>query len=103
MYIYINQPAKTTNSGEVTIIVESDSTNINRKIKFEKGSNLYKILEDNFKIVVDDGVLLEIEDVKTDFVNDYLAIYVNDEYAQFGIMKLIPEDGDIIKFVVLDI
>lgn len=91
--------------GVVTIVVVNKSGYevINKNIEFSKGDNLVDLLDENFKIVTEDGmygkIILSIEDVVTDFETSYLAIYVNDEYSQVGLSYIELKDKLVVKFV----
>jgi hypothetical protein len=43
-------------------------------------------------------VILGIDDMSTNWMVDYIAIYVNNEYSTFGIDSIVLTDGDIYRF-----
>ena len=41
---------------------------------------------------------MKIDDVETDWINNYIAIYENNEYSLLGIDSIVLNDGDIFVF-----
>ena len=111
-------PDQQANSdGHITFILvnETGEEVINEEIPYYKGDTLYDVLQRKYDVLCanieyekDDTcsydseygkALLQIEDVETDWYNSFLALYINDEYANYGVSKLPFKDGDIIRFV----
>lgn len=91
--------------GVVTIVVEDKSGKevVNKNIEFLKGDNLVDLLDENFKVVMEDGpygkVIYSIENVETDFQTSYLAIYVDGKYSEVGLSYIELRDKLVVKFV----
>ena len=43
-------------------------------------------------------VILQIEDIETDWNNTFIAIYENDSRSNFGIDSIVLNDGDYFRF-----
>lgn len=107
---------KALSDGKITFILldENEQEVINEIVEYNEGETLYDIISRNYDVVCADvdynvdstcsynspfgKAILEIENVKTDWYNSFLALYINGEYAVYGVSKLPYEDGDIITF-----
>ena len=60
------------------------------------------MLEKNYKVRTSTSIygyiLLDIDDIKTDFKTTYIAIYVDDNYSNVGISGIVLYDGMRIAF-----
>ena len=66
---------------------------------FEEEGSFIELLSKHHTVVVSRGILLSIDQVETDFKNDYIAIYFNEKYSQFGILDLPLCDGCTYEFI----
>ena len=102
-------------AGEITIILIDDQGEevLNDVYQFEAEDTLFEILNENYQVGCANAtydlssectesltgrVILQIEDVVTDWDNTFIAIYINDEYSQFGVDSISLHDQDVIKF-----
>ena len=114
---YIFQPQITNDElGEITIIVVDQIGDIvsNKTIGFEEEDTLFSLLDDNYElgcassqytltdncesVLFGSRVLLKIDTVETDWLNSYIAIYIEDEYSISGIDLIPLEDGTTYRF-----
>ena len=63
---------------------------------------LFKILNENYDLVYDKTVygvrVLCIDSMKTNFKDEYIAIYVDDKYSDAGVSKIYLYDGIKVTF-----
>lgn len=127
-YTYFNNTGGTDYDGSITFKLVDENGNevvndvIYYKANKEDGSKntLFDILGKKYNLVCANAVtyeplencslesndvfgkvILEIEGVKTDWKNSYLAIYKNDVYANYGVSTLEFKDKDVIEFRVI--
>lgn len=97
----------------ITLKDEIGDTISSKEYDFTSEDTLFIILEENYEIGCADSsyqvteicekglftsrILLEIDDLKTDWRNSYISIYENEEYSTQGIDNISLNDGD--KFV----
>ncbi len=102
--------------GEITIIVidEMGDTISNKTYKFTASDSLFSILDEEFEVGCADSsyhittdcepllygsrVILKIDTLETDWLNNYIGIYENDEYSNLGIDLISLNDGDVFRF-----
>lgn len=102
----LNKESIAEGDGSITIIVidETGKKVIEDTLLFYEGDKLVEILDEHYTIRTkrfgDAEVIFEINEIKTDFVKTYFAIYVNDQYAEVGISGIDFKDGDTIMFKV---
>lgn len=93
--IFLIMNNKTEEEGLIyfTLVDQNDNTIYDDKISFNKGDTLIEILDEKYDIRYEEDmygyVLYDIGPIKTDFKNDYLAIYINGEYSSVGISSII--------------
>jgi hypothetical protein len=62
-----------------------------------KKDALFNLLNNNYQIRYETSIygvtLLDIDSIKTDFRNSYIAIYIDDKYSNFGISSINLYDG----------
>ena len=72
------------------------------ELTFSEGDTLEGLLQQSFDVVYDQGqygaVLMGIGFIKTDFQTTYVSIYVNGQYATYGLSGLQPVDGYVYSF-----
>ena len=83
--------------GVITVRVEElDGTVLSEKeIEFYEGDTLIKLIEENFNnVVVDNGMIMEIETYKTpsDW-STFLSVYVDDKMSEVGLKDIVYSDG----------
>jgi hypothetical protein len=97
----------------ITLKDEIGDTISSKEYDFTSEDTLFTILEENYEIGCADSsyqvtkicekglftsrILLEIDDLKTDWRSSYISIYENEEYSTQGIDNISLNDGD--KFV----
>lgn len=102
------QPKSQVDGTISVILVDINNNEIcNKKINYYKGDNFLSLIEKNFKVVTQDDlygkVLYEIDSIVTDFQTTYIAIYINDKYADKGISFIELENNMVVKFVEMKI
>jgi hypothetical protein len=117
-YILQNQGADY--DGQITIIIHDGNQIVTEDVvSYSKGETLLDIMNEEFDLVCANAsykpsnecqdllfgspVILEIDDLKTNWKDNYFAIYINDNYSNLGIEMISLIDGDIIQFKVLDV
>jgi hypothetical protein len=106
--------------GEITIIVHDGREVVSEEtFLFSEGDTLLNIMNEYFDLVCANAsykpsdechdlllgspVILEIDNIKTNWTDNYFAIYVNDIYSNLGIDMISLVDGDIIRFEVQEV
>jgi len=106
--------------GEITVIVHNGSEMVSQKtLLFSEGDTLLTIIKEHYDLVCANAsykpsdecrnllfgspVVLEIDDIKTNWTDNYFAIYVNGTYSNLGIDIIPFKDGDIIRFEVQEV
>lgn len=100
---YLNKPNETAENGEITIILynkEKEEVE-NKKIEFAKGDTFVNILEENFDIVIKDGMLHKINSLEAyDTKEEFIKIYIDCKPSNKGIKLIVPTNGTIYRFVI---
>ncbi len=102
--------------GKITIVLVDQIGDIvsRESYAFDETDTLFGILKENYEVGCADSsfhlssecqklplgsrVLLKIDNVETDWMNTFIAIYINDEYSNYGIDNIPLKNGDVIKF-----
>lgn len=102
--------------GTVTIEVVNENGDmvIHDTLAFSEGDTLLELLQEHYTIGCADNsynvsdvcektplgghVILQIDDVSTNWTNSYLAIYINDEYSITGIDKISLFQNSVYRF-----
>jgi len=102
--------------GTITFILidASQEEVINEEVDFHIGDTIFDIINREYEVVCADEdykpdptcsynspygkAILEINDVTTDWYSSFLALYINNQYANYGVSKLPYNDGDTIRF-----
>ena len=97
-----NDPAADA-AGSITVELTDLSGRSERHVlTFSEGDSLESLLQKHFDVVYDQGqygaVLMGIDFIRTDFKTTYVSIYVNDQYATYGLSGLKPVDGYVYSF-----
>lgn len=91
-------------SGTLNIKIYDINDNMlsNKDIDFKREDKLIDILNNNYNIRTTNStygiVLLDIDDVKTDFKTNYIAIYIDDKYSNYGVSGIKLYNGMRISF-----
>lgn len=115
-FFYFSTPKESEANGLVTIelIDENGLLVSTKKIDFYEGTTLFELLDENYdlmcanasynptdicsKISMNGRVVLGIDTVETNWTNSFLAIYINDDYAVYGIDSIPLNEGDVYRF-----
>ena len=102
--------------GTITIILidEMGDTISSKEYDFISDDTLFDLLDENYEVGCADAsyqlssecegniftsrVILKIDEIETDWMNTYIAIYENEEYSLSGIDDMTLNDGDIFVF-----
>lgn len=101
--------------GDITIVLvdQIGDTVHSQTYTFSEDDTLFDLLVEHFTIEcanmqyqadectdnpLMDHVLMTVNGIETDWTNTYIAIYVNDEYSNYGIDDIPLHDGDTIRF-----
>jgi hypothetical protein len=98
----------------ITLIDEIGDIISNKDFDFNSEDTLFDLLNKNYELgctdsgyrlstlcepkLVGSRVLLKIDDLETDWINSYIAIYENGEYSVLGIDYISINDGDTFIF-----
>ena len=112
LVIIINKKLKNDSKAEsyghmTVIVIDIDGNEVENKVlEYDEGATTWDTLYNAFKDTIDYkedhtyGVkLLAICGIETDFVNTYLALYVNDVYSNRGLTTMELVDGMVLKIV----
>jgi len=95
-----------SNNNTITFIVvdELGNTVINDKISYTEGETLYNILDRSYTLVTIYTVgighaILEINEYKTDWYNNYFALYYDGIYASHGVDNTYAKKDMEVKFI----
>ena len=120
-FITFSQLNKNDELGEITIIVvdEIGDTIIHQEYSFTESDSLFSILDENYNVGCADSsynittdcspvlfgsrAIMKIDTVETDWTSNYIGIYENGEYSTYGIDLITLNDGDIFRFVFLEV
>ena len=103
---YVNKPVEADTKGEITVILIDKSLNEvdNKKIKFEEGSTFVELLENNFDVVIEDGMLLKIDSLEAyNTEKEFIKIYIECDPSNKGVKLITPKDGTIYRFVIEEV
>lgn len=118
-FFYFSAPKESKEDGniEVVLIDEIGNTISNKEIPFYEGDTLFEILDENYDLLCADAsynpstncnsvgingrVILGIDSLVTNWQNNYISIYINDDYATEGIDQIELVDNAVYKFEFL--
>ena len=76
--------------------ISNKSYDLNKDQATKKDA-LFNLLNNNYQIRYETSIygvtLLDIDSIKTDFRNSYIAIYIDDKYSSYGISSINLYDG----------
>lgn len=73
-------------SGEIIIIIESNHYSYSYYMGNDHG--FVHILKENHHVLINNGILYELDDLSTNFIDDYIVIYFNGMYSYYGVLEL---------------
>jgi len=102
-------------AGAMTIVVVDEAGNNihNDEIVYDEADTLFEIMNGEYNLLCANNqyqpsscdetplfgrVIMTIDTVETDWSNNYLAIYINDNYSTYGIDDIPLEDGNEYRF-----
>lgn len=102
--VFNNLKGKDEKGIDVTIILKDKNNNVCVDDTYHNNNNLslVELLKTNYEVRMEKStygyILYDFEEIKTDFKNSYLAIYVNDQYSNYGISGIVLKDDMVILF-----
>ncbi|MBO7080204.1 MAG: hypothetical protein J6W64_10505 [Bacilli bacterium] len=95
---YVKDKAISKEIGKITIeLIDFDGTKSQKEFSYKEGDSIWPIIKDNYRVEYTETqfgiMLIEIDDIITDFTTTYIAIYVNDEYSNYTISNIPIKDG----------
>ncbi|MCR4898051.1 MAG: DUF4430 domain-containing protein [Acholeplasmatales bacterium] len=101
--VFNNLKGKDEKGIDVTIILKDKNNNVCVDDTYHNNDlSLVELLRANYEVRMEKStygyILYDFEEIKTDFKNSYLAIYVNDQYSNYGISGIVLKDDMIILF-----
>lgn len=114
-FLYFSTPKETKANGFVTIelVDENGTIVVNENVDLEAGDTLFDVLSRNHTVYcanaaykpttdckesVNGRVILGIDDVTSTWTTSFIAIYVNDEYSNYGIDRISLEKDTTYRF-----
>ncbi|WP_162011145.1 DUF4430 domain-containing protein [Streptococcus sp. S784/96/1] len=86
-------------AGKVQLIVNLDTNKMDEQVTFEEGDTVMDVLEDNYEVEKDNGLITSIDGLAQDEAKKiYWMFKVNDEMAPKGAEQITLNDGDKIEF-----
>lgn len=101
--VFNNLKGKDEKGIDVTIILKDKNNNVCVDDTYHNNNlSLVELLKTNYEVRMEKStygyILYDFEEIKTDFKNSYLAIYVNDQYSNYGISGIVLKDDMVILF-----
>jgi hypothetical protein len=101
--VFNNLKGKDEKGIDVTIILKDKNNNVCVDDTYHNNDlSLVELLKANYEVRMEKStygyILYDFEEIKTDFKNSYLAIYVNDQYSNYGISGIVLKDDMVILF-----
>jgi hypothetical protein len=101
--VFNNLKGKDEKGIDVTIILKDKNNNVCVDDTYHNNDlSLVELLKTNYDVRIEKStygyILYDFEEIKTDFKNSYLAIYVNDQYSNYGISGIVLKDDMVILF-----
>lgn len=89
--------------GTVTVeLIDLAGETQTKEWNYEPGDTLLDLLSKHYEVNYQEdqygAVLLGIDQIQTDFITSYIAIYVNNEYSNYGISSILLEEGAVYSF-----
>ncbi len=101
--VFNNLKGKDEKGIDVTIILKDKNNNVCVDDTYHNNNlSLVELLKTNYDVRIEKStygyIIYDFEEIKTDFKNTYLAIYVNDQYSNYGISGIVLKDDMVILF-----
>jgi len=101
--VFNNLKGKDEKGIDVTIILKDKNNNVCVDDTYHNNDlSLVELLKTNYEVRIEKStygyIIYDFEEIKTDFKNSYLAIYVNDQYSNYGISGIVLKDDMVILF-----
>lgn len=101
--VFNNLKGKDEKGIDVTIILKDKNNNVCVDDTYHNNDlSLVELLKTNYDVRIEKStygyIIYDFEEIKTDFKNTYLAIYVNDQYSNYGILGIVLKDDMVILF-----
>lgn len=101
--VFNNLKGKDEKGIDVTIILKDKNNNVCVDDTYHNNDlSLVELLKTNYDVRIEKStygyIIYDFEEIKTDFKNSYLAIYVNDQYSNYGISGIVLKDDMVILF-----
>lgn len=100
---YLNKPKESLENGEITVILyNKEKEEVERKnIEFTEGDTFITLLESNFDIVINDGMIHKINSLEAyDTKQEFIKIYIGCKPSNKGVKLILPSNGKIYRFVI---
>lgn len=112
-FLMINRGSDSYGNIDFILYNENEEIVIEDQLSFNEGDTLFDVLNREYDLVCADSnyqrdetcshqfingyVLLEIEEVSSNWYDSVLSIYINGELANYGVSLIELEDGDLIE------
>ena len=101
--VFNNLKGKDEKGIDVTIILKDKNNNVYVDDTYHNNNlSLVELLKTNYDVRMEKStygyILYDFEEIKTDFKNTYLAIYVNNQYSNYGVSGIVLKDDMVILF-----
>lgn len=120
LFLYLTISKDNDNVGEITVIITDENGVEESAIYgFLKEDSLFDIVNGNYEVKCANSsygisnecneigfssrVILQIDDIITDWNNDFISIYENDVYSHLGIDSIVLNDGDKFEFMYTEV
>jgi len=118
-FFYFSAPKESEESGNIEVVLIDEIGDIvsTKTLPYYEGDTLFKVLDENYDILCADAsynpssdcnsvgingrVILGIDTLITNWQNNYISIYINDDYAVQGIDQIELQNNAIYKFEFL--
>ena len=102
-FLFFSSPNENDETGSITIVVinELEETVYHEELVFNQEDTLFDLLDEHLTVMcanasyqaseqcnnvnINGRIILGLDDVETDWYHSFIAIYVNDEYSEYGI------------------
>ncbi len=102
IYNKLHNPTADVGGGVTVELVDLEGNVKVKQLDFEEGYTLERLMSENYKLTYKDDqygtLLLGIDDIQTDFVTTYIAIYIDEEYSNYGLSSIQLKEGSTYSF-----
>lgn len=86
-------------AGQVQLVVNLDTNKVDEKVNFEAGDTVMDVLDDNYEVEEDNGMITAIDGLAQDEAKGvYWMFKVNGEMSSTGAEQTPVKEGDKIEF-----